>query len=348
MEHNDPVFAIYSLFSKAEMIGYTAKNTSHGNTDFREVIFCQQASGKKLVLKLADNDFTSADRIAVWKQCAEEYRKLGYYCPEIFSALDGTFPTVTYKGHTCVVFAEAFSLYATADTFDKNFLSNKGYYSYIEDAITMNARVAAAHFSFTPFPSAWCAFQKFCPSDLDDEIMENALEWRRITETLPAVFSKQVERIWAMWAENREKLQSIYPQLPTSVFQADINPFNILLDETGRFKGVLDFNICGKEVVINYLFREAPHVMTVRGFQEQEENVTLHRILKAISIAKKTYSFSDQEIQAAPLLYRYQKPLWIFNEELQASAGDPQKIAELLHGAEKMLTEEIDWETAMR
>ena len=151
-----------------------------------------------------------------------------------------------------------------------------------------------------------------------------------------------------MWMENREKLKAIYPQLPTSVFQADINPFNILLDENGRFKGVLDFNLCGKEVFVNYLFREAPHVMTVRGFQEQGKNVTLRRILKAVSIAKRTYSFSDPEIQAAPLLYRYQKPLWVLNEDLQKAAGDPQKIAECLHCAERMLTEEIDWETAMR
>ncbi len=56
--------------------------------------------------------------------------------------------------------------------------------------------------------------------------------------------------------DNRNELEQIYFKLPTSVFQADLNSTNLLLDDNGRFAGVFDFNLCGRDVFLNYLFRE--------------------------------------------------------------------------------------------
>lgn len=63
------------------------------------------------MLKLADNDFTFAERITAWQRCAEEHRKLGYYAPAIISAKDGGFSTVEYKGRSCVAYVEEFAAY---------------------------------------------------------------------------------------------------------------------------------------------------------------------------------------------------------------------------------------------
>ena len=49
----------------------------------------------------------------------------------------------------------------------------------------------------------------------------------------------------------------MYSALPFSCFQGDLNESNILLDENGRFAGLLDFNLCGREPVLNYAVREA-------------------------------------------------------------------------------------------
>lgn len=229
-------------------------------------------------------------------------------------------------------------------------MTENGYYKYIDDAIEMNACVASMHFDFAPFPSAWCAFEKFCPSDSDDEVMENAVNWLNIAKKLPVSFSGQVKRIWKLWNKNKEELRKIYPLLPTSVFQADINKSNILLDKDGTFKGVLDFNLCGKEVFINYLFRETPYVMTKEGFTgSSEDNIELERIFRAVHIVKKAYRFSEIEIYAAPLLYRYQKPLWFTRiEELTNAENDTVKIGKCLSVSEKMLTDEIDWASEMK
>ncbi len=348
MNDNDFISYLFSLFSNTQLKDCTAKNIRNQDIDFREVIFCEDTDGKKLVLKLADNDFTTPERVAVWKRCVEEYRNLGYYCPEIYPTLNGSFPVVAYHGHNCTVFAEEHSRYSTADTFEENRISVDGCYTYLEDAITMNARVANAHFDFADFPSAWCAFEKFCPSDPCDEVEENALEWQEIAKALPQSFQPQVEKLWNLWQENKEKLQKIYALLPASVFQADINHHNILLDENGSFQGVLDFNICGRDTVANYLFRESAHLRTISESVEPEVTLYAARILKAISIFKKHYTFSDLEIQAAPLLYRYHRPLWMFNWDLENANGDTKKISECLSSAERILTEEIDWASAMR
>ena len=94
-------------------------------------------------------------------------------------------------------------------------------------------------------------------------------------------------------------------------FQADINETNILLDEDGNFKGVYDFNLGGREVYINYLFRQSPYVSTYDTYGGIEKDDTfLKRVIHALEIAKKGYSFSDSEKKAAPLLYKCIRPLW--------------------------------------
>ena len=58
-------------------------DTSHGDADFRAACIVETDTGEKYVLKLAENDFTFPEKIAVWQRTAEEYRRLGYYCPKI-------------------------------------------------------------------------------------------------------------------------------------------------------------------------------------------------------------------------------------------------------------------------
>lgn len=335
--------SLFFLFSDAALHeGCTWKTSREQTGDTRAYAVCETENGDKYVLKLADNDFSSPDRVAVWQRCIEGYRSLGYECPRILRAKDGSFPLIPYGGHTFTAYLEEYSPYKTADRFPTEHISENGYYTYLEDAITMNARVAAMHWDFAPFPSAWCAFETFCPSDPCDEVLEDAQNWMRTADALPEEFRSRTQSLRERWLKNRAALQAIYAHLPTSVFQADINHTNILLDENGTFRGVLDFNICGRETVLNYLFREAPYVMTVRDF-EQPGDTALKRIRLAAAIAKRTYHFSPLEIEAAPLLYRYTKALWCTGDDLAEAKDDPEKIRAALDATERILTAEIDW-----
>lgn len=309
-------------------------DTSRGDADFRNTVIVTTADGEKYVLKVAANDFTFPERMAVWQRTAEEYRKLGYDCPSIFRDRNGAFPSVTFHGHAAFAHAEAFSPYRSLEDrvgADENRMV-EAYNSYLEDIWSMTAKVAAKKFSYTDWPSAYCLFETFCPSDETDEVLENALAWKKLADALPQAFAEQVQRIWKQWCDNREALQPIYQKLPTSVFQADLNATNILIDENGSFRGVYDFNLSGKEVFLNYLMRE-----------NDSETIPA-----ALQIARKYYTFSEAEKNAALPLYRCLKPLWWSAIQALKEAGtDGDAIKRCLDRAEKLLTEDIDFASFM-
>ena len=324
-------------------------NTSHGEGDFRETLIVQ-FDENKAVIKISSNGFTDEKHLLLWERISEQYRDLGYYCPRFIRALDGSFPKVQYENKECIAWGEEFSIYRSADElikekFPDTHLVKDGWYSFLEDAMTMDARVAACHFDYTDLPSAYCMFELFDSNDETDETTEDAKKWLNIAQKLPEEFAERVGRIWENWLKAREELEKIYHKLPVSVFQADINETNVLLDEDGNFKGVYDFNIGGREVYINYIIRQAPYVSTWDGYEELEkDNVFLKRILHALEIARKVYLFSDLEKEAAPLLYKCIRPLWwAASVELKAAGDDKEKIRHHLDKVEFEQTREIDF-----
>ncbi|MCR4622020.1 MAG: phosphotransferase [Clostridiales bacterium] len=331
---DDDIKRAFSLFFDAEPSAYRSIDTSRGESDFRITFIVDTHAGSKYVLKLADNDFTFPEKISVWRRTAEEYRKLGYYCPEIFRDRSGGFPVIDFRGHSCAVYAEEYAPYRpAADRACDDSELNRLYESYKRDIWRMTARVAAQYFDYTEYPSAYCLFETFCPSDKTDEVLENALEWRKCADALPYEFGKQVEMIWRLWTDNRVKLEPVYRRLPTSVFQADLNSTNILLDDAGRFVGVYDFNLCGRDVFLNYLMRECDGAAEIR---------------EALRTASECYRFSDIEKETALMLYRCLKPLWYTKvEKLKNAQNDPAAIASALDEAERALTEPIEFSECM-
>lgn len=90
----------------------------------------------------------------MWRRCASEYRRLGFYCPQIFSSLCGDFPAVLYKGHRCFAYAEEFSPYLSADRCPNA-------KPFRDELYRMTAKVAACCFQYTNLPSAYCLFDTF-------------------------------------------------------------------------------------------------------------------------------------------------------------------------------------------
>lgn len=334
---NRELIKIFQLFFDELPCLYEIKNTSRSDADFRETVIADWSSGEKYAVKLSDNDFTFPEKIEAWKRCAEEYRKLGYYCPEIFSSKQGSYPRVTYKGHNCVVYAEEFCKYTAAE---ERFNENKGKTAFdiklADAAWMMTAKAAAERFDFCDYPSAYCLFETFCPSDETDEVLANAMRWKKYADSLPEKFQPRIQRIWRRWIKNRNELEQIYCELPTSVFQADLNTTNLLIDENGEFVGVFDFNLCGRDVFLNYLFREIHW-----QFNEKYLLETLRKV-------SQIYCFSDLEKRAAPLLYRCLKPLWYTETEaLKKAAADENAIRNCLDRTEQIQTKEIEFAAYM-
>lgn len=323
---------IISLFSKEPVTDIKVINTSHGDEDFREALIVTFEGGRKSVIKAADNEFTDESSVRMWKRCVEEYTALGYYCPQIFGTLDKSFPRVNYKGHDCILYGEEFSKYETADKFENCI-------PFRDELYLMTARVAKKRFDYTDRPSAYTLFVPF-PGDEIDEVTENALEFKNYCEILPQRFHEQTERMFSRWEQNRSELEKLYSDLPFSVFQADFNDTNVLLNEDGRFVGLCDFNLAGRDEFLNYLFRE----IFTGSFDEE-----LNEIIRALKIVKKEYSFSDEERKAALLIYRCVKPLWFTRVESLKEAGEnKEEIQKILDEMEYAQTRDIDFEGIMK
>ncbi|MBQ7061286.1 MAG: phosphotransferase [Clostridia bacterium] len=331
--------ALYNRFFFGSPVAAEIIETGTGEDDFRNTAIVTEEGGGKRVIKLAANGFTFPERILMWQRTIEEYRALGYYCPRIFADKSGEFPVIRYRGHDCVVHAEEFSRYRPLeDRAAPDGAAPADADRYFEDIWTMTARIAAKRLDHTDFPSGYCLFETFSPDEATDEVLDNALEWKRTADALPAEFSAQAQRIWRLWNENRAALQALYPALPTSVFQADLNPTNLLIGEDGSFKGVYDFNLSGRDVFLNYLMRE--------NYDDFEPE--LERIRKALLIARKYYAFNAEEKAAALPLYRCLKPLWYNRVYDLKQAGDDRKaIRNCLDQTEYYLTADIDLSSCM-
>ncbi len=314
------------LFRNEMPIHIESKNGSHGDSDFREVLFIEYEKSK-LVIKLADNAFTNEERLNMWEIVSNKYRKLGYYCPRFFKSLDGTFPRVIYNGHNCIAWAEEYSIYNSAYKLIENNkndeLKTDDYYPFLKDIFLMNARVASMHYDFTDLPSAYCMFEIFDSNDKIDETMLDALKWKEEADKLPEKFKNQVNRIWNNWLMARKELKQIYSKLPTSVFQADCNVTNILLDDNNHFIGVYDFNIAGKEVYVNLLVREAPYISKFDDNRFDNKDYYLNSIKNALKISAEVYQFNELEKKAIPLLYKCIRPLyWHSTDSLKKALND--------------------------
>ena len=338
MTNDNELEGISRLFFDDEPAAFATISTGRGGSDFRETVIVDTAEGGRYVIKLADNDFTFSERIKMWQRTAEEYTALGYYCPRIYCDKTGGFPFVEYEGRRYTAYAEEYSRYKTLERRDGSGSSDADFGRYRKDIWSMTARIAAKRLDFTEYPSAYCLFETFCPSDKTDEVLENALEWKRCADALPGEFAEQADRIWQLWTENRTALERVYHQLPTSVFQADLNPSNILIDENGGFAGVCDFNLSGRDVFLNYLMRE--------NFGDPDREIAMIR--EALMISSGYYAFSDIEKNAALMLYRCLKPLWYNRvEQLRECGSDSGRIKAFLDKTERYLTAGIDFRTYM-
>ena len=142
-------------------------------------------------------------------------------------------------------------------------------------------------------------------------------------------------------AEVMELFKGTYTEFSPSgkgihiLFRCDRAKLPLQIDENGNFIGVYDFNLSGKDVLLNYLIREI-------GWQDDETELNI--IKSAIDTVGKVYTFSALEKQAAPMLYRCIKPLWYTKIQRLKAAGDDQTaIQACLDKTESMLTKTINF-----
>lgn len=333
-----------TLYYDTEMTDVEVKDSSHGDIDFRRAYIVNDGKSK-IVIKYFSNAFSSQDRIMGWFRLMEEYRKIGLYCPAIIPNRYGELLyRQTVDGRDYFIYAEEFAIYRTAEQLG----AEKP--QYMPDVLRALGKIASKRLDFLDFPSAYCLLEPFSAADTTDEETECALLFvDYIKNNLPQ-YLPRAEKLLDLFYKNQEECRKVYDALPSSCFQADLNSSNILLDDQLKFVGLFDFNLCGREKNLNYAMREALWA-TYRAclvdqdnnyifyFDKQLDDFRMKTFLENMSYIQQTYTFSEEEKKAFPVLLRYINTFWWYSlSELEAFGKDDEKVEKMLDWFEHQMT----------
>lgn len=314
---NCDVENVISLFHRQKPIKYTLKEIRLQADDSRWVIYVDLSDGK-YVIKIASNNFTTAERVNAWADLIEEYGKMGYYSPCLLLSKNENYAEcATFKGKKCIVWEEEFAKYNFICDLDKSAYTDKNNrYTYHDELLAFFGKVGEKHFKGFPGKSGWVRLEPFGRGDSVDEITECVQTFDALVKSDAPYYVKRWQEILRLWEQNHKILQEVYPLLPTSVFQGDWSESNLLLDDNGHFKGIIDYNLAGEDTVLNifmsmiffglsYQRKKSSNPDDLLILNETTQNSVIEIMLETLRSFKKYYRFSETEVCAAPLLYKY-------------------------------------------
>lgn len=322
-----------------------------GEDDYRKVYIVDDGD-RKIVIKHLSNTFSNRRRIEGWFSLMDEYRKSGLYCPTVVPNLSGELLHYDcIDGRDYYTYAEEYSIYDTAENIGKEkCVDNEGYYTFIPDVMRNLGKIASLKLDILDWPSAYCLLEPFCAPDTTDEATECAVAFvKYVNDNIP-LHLPRAEALLKLFYKCQDDLKSVYKMLPTSCFQADLNDSNILLDGENNFVGLIDFNLCGKEPILNYAVREALWNVSdnrlmgkddsrLYFYDEKLDNLRIKLFLQNIAYIQENYEFTLFEKEVFPIIFRYINSFWWFCiDELKLIRDDESKLDQLFNWLKRQMT----------
>lgn len=295
-------------FIEEEIIGFELIERLSTEDDIRfsyKVI----TTKSRFVLKLARNSFTTVSHIGKWSELSSLYRMLGYETPEFVTMNDGNsaFTWMDMSGQYFVVWCETFV--ELTNNKDMSLNDAKEYKASVGELIGKVATQSIPFEMDTPTP--YCLFEKFCLDDPSDEYTEFMSKTYELLKGHSSVEQMYLEYVYSTFLRLRTELKQVYNKLPSAVFQSDLNESNLIL-ENKTIKGLIDFNISGREVVVNYLINEGVyqeeqviHELWLDKTYNQEADRKFKWVIDTFS---KHYTWTKEEKMYFPLVYKVIRP----------------------------------------
>lgn len=272
-------------------------DTSHGDGDIRYNYVINQ----KYVLKINSSDVLTETFLQGIAQLAEHYRTIGVWCPRLQKTKDGHF-LYSFMDNNCTYFC-----YIEEYAFGKA-QSGKGwriagddidFYELKTEMLAHVGRLAANYTgkNMVEHRSMWSIID-LAPYDAGmDEKQEN------LNELVLALrrhgYEVLAEKIEKQNTECRVNIKKYFDKLPRCVYQGDLNPTNLLVDEKQHFVGLIDFNMYGTEVNVNCFLNESMYFLREIDFLEltaAEIVEKMNRIQKRLlSVILEHYTFNEAE-----------------------------------------------------
>ena len=310
---------IIRLFHKEKATGYKIEEIRLEDDDSRWVLFVDFPKNQ-FVIKIAANDFTSKERINGWVEIINTYRSLGYYSPALMKSRNNNYAEeIIFHSKPCVVWEEEFAEYHLCNSLDKSVYTGRdGRYVFQGDVLAFLGKVAEKHYDFFPYKSGWVRFEPFGANETTDEITQCVKKFDMLVKEKAPQYIPRWEKIYSLFEENKKQLMQIYKTLPTSVFQGDHFPGNLLLGEDGHLKGVIDYNLAGTDTVINVflytaLFGYGYHYgslqvdesIMIPEYNSVAQDFMIQSVRDTFKYLRQFYTFNEAEAKAVLPLYKY-------------------------------------------
>lgn len=303
---------VFSRYLSGKILSVKEIDTSHCETDKRFVYIIDTALGEHIVVKLSNNSFTTPERIGAWRQLINFYNDIGIYAPKIICDKNGCICSEYIENNDkYTVYAEEKKIYKATDEYGIAANDNS---LYLEDMVKASAKVARQSTQLPGWKTAWCLYDKFSADDDTDETYYWQHEFYTLVLNEMPMFRERAERIWRRFLELYKAFESQYQALPQAFFQGDEGGLNTLLDENKKYVGVLDFNLAGAEINLNYFFREFCRIpirkSEILNLNDKDLLSRKDRDMRVrLDTVKKYYSFSEAEKAAFPIYYKVVYPL---------------------------------------
>ena len=264
-------------------------DTSHGENDLRYHFIINQ----RYVLKMNSADSVSETFLQGINRLVERYRSIGVWCPKILESQNGRF---IWKQDYC---KKQFNCYIEEYAPYKIVEDSVEFYAFKEEMLEHVGKLAAKYtdVDLAEHRSMWSIIDL---SPYDNETDEKQENLNMLIEVLRKHgYTKEAEKLIAINEISRSHIQENFELLPRCVYQGDLNPSNLLMDEEKHFTGMIDFNMYGTEVNINCFLNECMYYLDENDFEElsakeiyEKMNQMQEKLLKVIL---KHYALNETE-----------------------------------------------------
>ncbi len=257
---------------------------------------------KKYVLRYNTSDVMGEGRIREINDLVKRYLAEGVKCPKYIPTLSGDF--VLRRGRFYCYLSEYLD-YALASEAE---LPDGG--AWYDEVLDFTAAFAQKYknIGISDTMSMYSLFE-LCPYDKKAGIDEKQDNLNELLDSIRAAGGQVLaEKLADKNSAVRGELLGFYAGLPRCVFQGDENFSNVLVDGSGHFTGLIDFNMSGTDVIVNYLSNMVGFEVEEEDFLHQKPEAVLERLVaghkeKMRHLFEKYHA--DETERRAAALYAY-------------------------------------------
>lgn len=234
-------------------------DTSKGTEDIRLNYLVNDKYFLKLTNNLRYDDVFYDDM----NELIKKYHSIGIYCPSLIRTnTNGLFMTYIIENtqFTCHL-EEKSKFQVLCDNNESDYI--------FKHKVVEHLGILASQYSnkdLSKIRSMWSIIELSLHDHDEDEKQQN---FNLLCDALTRIRRQNlVEKLTIMNIRARTNIKNVMNDLPQAVYQGDLNESNLLIDEDGNFKGLIDFNMFGTEVNLNCFLNESMYYIEQRDFED--------------------------------------------------------------------------------